>query len=170
MHIEPSDHHDRGARKIQTQGNNLTGISVVKGGCMLVRGPDPIETLPLSIRRPSLFKSGRWVAVPLADQGSGVVTRLEVAMWLPVGEDGGPDWDDVTSALGRSHSVGPLTLPRVALDALLPELDAPVTPQARDRVTVSGPVYPSRAFEGAGSTMARAVRLTGGLMVTLSTT
>jgi len=137
---------------------------------MLVRGPDPIETLPRSIRRPGIFRSGRWVAVPLADQGAGVVTRLEVAMWLPVGAPGAPSWDDVTGALGRAHSIGPLTLPQVALDALLPAHDESITPQEGGRVTLSGPIYPSRAFEGAGSTMARAVRLGGGLMVTLSTT
>lgn len=137
---------------------------------MLVRGPDPLETLPRSIRRPTIFRSGRWVAVPLADQGDSSVTRLEVAMWLPVGEPGEPSWDEVTAALGRSQSIGPLSLPRISLDALLPARDESSRAPQPGRVTVSGPIYPSRAFEGAGSMMARAVRLDGGLMVTLSTT
>ena len=139
---------------------------------MLVRGPDPLETLPRSIRRPSLFRLGRWVASPLSERGAKPgMTRLEVAIWLPVAEQPGdlPTWADVAGALGQPQALGPLTLPLDALEALAPEHLAETTPEG-DRVTVTGPIYSSRAFEGHGSTMARAVRLDGGLLVTLSTT
>ncbi len=139
---------------------------------MLVRGPDPLETLPRSIRKPALFKVGRWVACPLSERGAKPdVTRLEVVLWLPVAEKAGalPTWDDVAAALGRPQSVGPMTLPAIALRALVPQhLDA--SPAASERVTMTGKVYPTRGFEGHGSTMARAVRLPGGLLVSLSTT
>lgn len=142
------------------------------GDVMLVRGPDPLETLPRSIRKPPLFKVGRWVACPLSERGARPdVTRLEVVLWLPVAEKPGtlPTWDDVTAALGPPQSVGPLTLPTVALRALAPEhLDA--SPTGAERVTMTGTIYPTRGFEGHGSMMARSVRLPGGLLVTLSTT
>ena len=73
---------------------------------MLVRGPDPLETLPRSIRRPPLFKLGRWVACPLSESAKPGATRLEVILWLPVGDGGDrPGWDDVAVALGltRGH-------------------------------------------------------------------
>lgn len=140
---------------------------------MLVRGPDPLETLPRSIRRPSLFRVGRWAASPLSDAGDKLgATRLEVLIWLPIGDEAGelPTWDEVAAALGRSSSIGPMTVRVDALSAVAPdELAARVAPDG-DRVTLRGQVYPSRAFEGHGSTMARAIRLTGGLLVTLSTT
>jgi hypothetical protein len=140
---------------------------------MLVRGPDPIETLPRSIRRPALFKVGRWVASPLPERGDKPeAKRLEVVMWLPVDDDDDelPSWDDVTATLGRSSSIGPLTVPVEALAAVAPdEVAAGATPEG-DRVTLRGEVFPSRAFEGHGSTMARAIRLPGGLLVWLTTT
>lgn len=137
---------------------------------MLVRGPDPLETLPRSIRRPPLFKLGRWVACPLAESAKPGSTRLEVILWLPVGDGGDrPGWDDVAVALGRPLPTGPLTLPAEALDALAPGQPAEARADG-DRVTVQGEVYPARSFEGHGSMMARAVRLTGGLLVSLSTT
>ena len=139
---------------------------------MLVRGPDPLETLPRSIRRPPLFKIGRWVASRLREGGDKPgATRLEVVMWLPVDDHGGelPTWAQVASALGRPQALGPLTIPRAALQALAPEVVAGASLET-ERVTVTGDVYPTRGFEGHGSTMARSVRLAGGLLVTLSTT
>jgi hypothetical protein len=150
----------------------------------LVRGPDPLETLPRSIRRPALFRAGRWVACPLPESGRPGVTRLEVVLWLPVastGDDERPDaaasgppsglptWDEVAVALGRPLEPGPLTVPRSALEALTPGLLAGARVEC-DRATVVGDIYPSRGFEGHGSTMARAARLDGGLLVALSTT
>ncbi len=146
--------------------------ALAKDDVLLVRGPDPLETLPRSIRKPPLFKVGRWVACPLSERGAKPgVTRLEVVIWLPVAEKAGllPNWDDVGVALGRPQEVGPLTLPAVAWHALAPEHLA-VSPTGAERVTMTGKVYPTRGFEGHGSTMARAVRLKGGLLVTLSTT
>ena len=143
-----------------------------KGDVMLVRGPDPLETLPRSIRKPPLFKVGRWVACPLLERGAKPgATRLEVVLWLPVAEKAGPlpTWDEVGVALGRPRAVGPLTLPAVAWRALAPD-HLEVSPTGSERVTMTGKVYPTRGFEGHGSTMARAVRLKGGLLVTLSTT
>jgi hypothetical protein len=145
---------------------------------MLVRGPDPLETLPRSIRRPPLFKVGRWVASPLPEAAvlPGSV-RLEVALWLPVADgpargddERTPTWDQVAIAVGRSASMGPLTLRWDALEALAPELTRQPATRRDDRVTMHGPIYPSRGFEGHGSTMARAVRMPGGLLVTLATT
>lgn len=138
---------------------------------MLVRGPDPLETLPRSIRRPRLFKAGRWVAYPLPGRGAKPgATRLEVVLWLPVGEEPGElTWDEVGAALGRAVEEGPLTLSREALLAVAPQHVADLPP-AGERVTVTGDVYPARGFEGHGSTMARAVKLPGGLLVTLHTT
>lgn len=138
---------------------------------MLVRGPDPLETLPRSIRRPSLFRAGRWVACPLPESARTGVTRLEVVMWLPVGDAPGhlPTWRDVASALGAAQPAGPLTVPLPALEVLLPAL----LPEAQvhdRRATVVGTVYPSRAFHGHGSTLARAVRAGDGLLVSLATT
>ncbi|HVV84128.1 MAG TPA: hypothetical protein VHE35_13730 [Kofleriaceae bacterium] len=138
---------------------------------MLVRGPDPLETLPRSIRRPRLFKVGRWAACPLSERGARPgKTRLEVVMWLPVGDsdDGLPTWKDVAAVLGPPLPAGPLTLPRAALEVVAPDVTA--VPVDDERVTITGDVYPSRGFEGHGSTMARSVRLNGGLLVTLSTT
>lgn len=138
---------------------------------MLVRGPDPLETLPRSIRRPALFKVGRWVACPLAERGAKPhVTRLEVVLWLPVAEQAGvlPSWDEVSSALGRPQDVGPLTVPAIAVHALVPQHVAAGATGAR--ITMTGRVYPTRGFEGHGSTMARAVRLPDGLLVALATT
>lgn len=144
---------------------------------MLVRGPDPLETLPRSIRRPPVFKVGRWVASPLPERGDKPeAKRLEIVIWIPVGDEPGelPTWDEVAVALGRSSSVGPLTVRLDALAAVAPpEVVAAGDPAGaveEGRVTLRGEVYPSRAFEGHGSTMARAIRLEGGLLVWLSTT
>lgn len=139
---------------------------------MLVRGPDPLETLPRSIRRPSLFRSGRWVACPLPESAKPGVTRLEVVMWLPVGDVDGdelPTWGAVAAALGAPQPVGPLTVPLRALEALTPALLSVARVEAQ-RATVLGDVYPSRGFHGHGSTLARAVRVDGGLLVGLATT
>jgi hypothetical protein len=142
-----------------------------RGALMLVRGPDPLETLPRSIRRPSLFRSGRWVACPLPESAKPDVTRLEVVMWLPVADDDGelPSWDEVAAALGAPQPAGPLTVPLRALEALTPAL-VPVARVEAQRATVLGAVYPSRGFHGHGSTLARAVRVDGGLLVALATT
>jgi hypothetical protein len=137
---------------------------------MLVRGPDPLETLPRSIRRPRLFRAGRWVACPLPECAKADVTRLEVVMLLAVGDDepGAPSWQEVCDTLGPPQPTGPLTVPLQALEALAPALVAAARVDER-RATVIGAVYPSRGFEGHGSTMARAVRVDGGLLVGLST-
>lgn len=137
----------------------------------LVRGPDPLETLPRSIRRPALFRTGRWVASPLPESAQPGVTRLEVVMWLPVADLAGelPSWVEVTAMLGPPQPPGPLTVPLPALEVLVPEL-LPIARVEGRRATVLGDVYPSRGFEGHGSTMARVVRVDGGLLVALSTT